>query len=86
MGNEENIVQFIADNFPKMGGWCDPKKGLEIAKLVLETKPQRIAEVGAGLAHGAGLRRSSLERSAGHDVVRLAARRQHHRRHHRRTK
>ena len=46
MGNEENIVQFIADNFPKMGGWCDPKKGLEIAKLVLETKPQRIAEVG----------------------------------------
>jgi predicted O-methyltransferase YrrM len=29
-----------------MGGWCDAKKGLEIAKLVLETKPQRIAEIG----------------------------------------
>jgi predicted O-methyltransferase YrrM len=29
-----------------MGGWCDPKKGLEIAKLVLESKPQKIAEVG----------------------------------------
>ena len=46
MTSEENIVQFIADNFPKMGGWCDAKKGLEIAKLVLETKPQRIAEIG----------------------------------------
>ena len=29
-----------------MGGWCDQKKGLEIAKLVLESKPQHIAEVG----------------------------------------
>ena len=40
MENEQNIIQFIADNFPKMGGWCDPKKGLEIAKLVLESKHQ----------------------------------------------
>ena len=46
MGNEENVVQFIAEQFPKMGGWCDPQKGLEIAKLVLKSKPQRIAEVG----------------------------------------
>ena len=46
MGKEENVVQFIAEHFPKMGGWCDPQKGLEIAKLVFESKPQRIAEIG----------------------------------------
>ena len=44
--NEELVSQFIADQFPKMGGWCDQRKGFEIAKLVLETKPQKIAEVG----------------------------------------
>jgi predicted O-methyltransferase YrrM len=46
MGNEENVVQFIAEQFPKMEGWCDPQKGLEIARLVLNSKPQRIAEIG----------------------------------------
>jgi hypothetical protein len=38
--NEELVSQFIADQFPKMGGWCDQRKGFEIAKLVLDTKPQ----------------------------------------------
>jgi len=46
MEKEESIIQFIADNYPKMGGWCDQEKGLEIAKLVFESKPQHIAEVG----------------------------------------
>jgi predicted O-methyltransferase YrrM len=40
------VASFIAEHFPKMAGWCDPKKGAELARLVLATKPQKIAEVG----------------------------------------
>lgn len=29
-----------------MGGWCDPKKGIELANLVLRERPERIAEIG----------------------------------------
>jgi predicted O-methyltransferase YrrM len=42
----ESLKNFVSDQFPKMGGWCDPEKGFQIGKLVLDTKPQRIAEVG----------------------------------------
>ena len=40
------LKQFISDQFPKMGGWCDAEKGFQIGKLVLDSKPQKIAEVG----------------------------------------
>jgi len=47
MNEKHNLIRnFISDQFPKMGGWCDQQKGFEIAKLVLESKPNRIAEVG----------------------------------------
>ena len=29
-----------------MGGWCDPRKGIELANLVLRERPLKIAEVG----------------------------------------
>jgi predicted O-methyltransferase YrrM len=40
------LKQFISDQFPKMGGWCDAEKGFQIGKLVLDSKPQKIAEIG----------------------------------------
>jgi predicted O-methyltransferase YrrM len=47
MSEKYNLIRnFISEQFPKMGGWCDQQKGFEIAKLVLESKPQRIAEIG----------------------------------------
>jgi predicted O-methyltransferase YrrM len=29
-----------------MGGWCDQRKAIELSKLVLEQKPQKIADIG----------------------------------------
>ena len=47
MNEKYNLLRtFIADQFPKMGGWCDQEKGFQIGKLILDSKPQRIAEVG----------------------------------------
>jgi predicted O-methyltransferase YrrM len=43
---EESLKQFVNENFPKMGGWCDIEKAIQIGQIVLDTKPQRIAEVG----------------------------------------
>ena len=44
--NIDSLTKFISEHFPKMGGWCDFEKGIEIGKIVFESKPQRIAEVG----------------------------------------
>jgi len=44
--NIDSLTKFISDHFPKMGGWCDFEKGIEIGKIVFESKPQRIADVG----------------------------------------
>lgn len=46
MTHQESIENFIRDNFPKMAGWCDPRKGIELANLVIRERPQKIAEVG----------------------------------------
>lgn len=43
---EQTLRQFVEENFPKMGGWCDFEKAMQIGKLVFDEKPQRIAEVG----------------------------------------
>jgi predicted O-methyltransferase YrrM len=43
---EESLKQFVNENFPKMGGWCDIEKAIQIGQIVFDTKPQRIAEVG----------------------------------------
>lgn len=40
------LKAFISDQYPKMGGWCDVEKGFQIGKLVIDSKPQRIAEIG----------------------------------------
>jgi hypothetical protein len=34
------LRNFVAEQFPKMGGWCDIEKGFEIGKLVIDNKPQ----------------------------------------------
>lgn len=46
MSNIALAKKFIAEQLPQMGGWCDQQKALELAKLVLENKPQKIADVG----------------------------------------
>ena len=46
MTPHESLKDFVSIHYPKMGGWCDPEKGFQIGSLVLESKPQRIAEVG----------------------------------------
>ncbi len=46
MTHQESIENFIRDNFPKMAGWCDPRKGIELANIVIRERPQKIAEVG----------------------------------------
>ena len=46
MTHQESIQSFIREQFPKMAGWCDPQKGIELANLVVRERPQRIAEVG----------------------------------------
>jgi predicted O-methyltransferase YrrM len=46
MTTHDALKNFVSEQFPKMGGWCDPEKGFEIGKLVIDNKSQRIAEVG----------------------------------------
>ena len=42
----KTIEQFVAEQFPQMGGWCDPQKGIALGKLVIQNKLTRIADVG----------------------------------------
>jgi len=46
MTHQESVQNFINDNFPKIAGWCDPKKGIELANLVIRERPLKIAEIG----------------------------------------
>lgn len=47
MNQYQDILQsFIKDRFAKIGGWCDPKKALDLANLIIDNKAKNIADVG----------------------------------------
>lgn len=40
------LVERITNQLPKMNGWCDPKKALDLASVVLEKRPDICVEIG----------------------------------------
>lgn len=42
----QQLAQFVAAQFPQMGGWCDEEKGVLIGSLILDHQHKVIAEVG----------------------------------------
>lgn len=46
MNIPDSLTTRILNQLPKMNGWCDPKKALDLAAFVLELKPEICVEIG----------------------------------------